>query len=202
MKITAISQQKKNPDRYSIYIDDQFVFGFSQGDLLKSGIKIGQEVTTEELERYRDESELGKAYDKAISYLNIRSRSKQEIADYLKRKKYSTEIANQIITKLENLNLINDLEFARLWVQWRQSKLSSKLKLKQELIQKGVDSEIIERVLEDIDEDQEVEQVKKLIEKYGYRYDSKQKLMAYLSRKGYNYSVIQTALDDSEAIDS
>ncbi|MEX0934272.1 MAG: RecX family transcriptional regulator [Candidatus Saccharimonadales bacterium] len=201
MKITAISQQKKNPDRYSIYADDKFVCGFSQDDLLKSGIKIGQEVTTEELERYRDQSELGKAYDRALGYLNIRYRSKKEIVDYLKRKDYSVEIVDQVISKLEDLNLIDDLEFANLWLQWRQSKLSSKLKLKQELIQKGIDSAIINQVLEDIDEDQEVEQVRKLAEKHGYRYDSQQKLMAYLSRKGYSYSVIQAALDDSEAAD-
>ena len=44
MKITAIKQQVKRQDRYSIYGDGKYLFSFSESELLNSGIKIGQEL--------------------------------------------------------------------------------------------------------------------------------------------------------------
>ncbi len=196
MKITDITQQKKRSDRYSIYIDGEFALGLSQNDLVDLGLKIDQEITPQELEQYRHDSELGKAYDKALNYISIRDRSEKEINDYLYKKQYAQEIIKEVISKLENLGLIDDVKFVHTWIQWRASKLSSKIKIRQELMQKGIDSQIINEALASIDETEEVAKAKELADKYAYRYDSRQKLMAYMSRRGYSYDVIRQAIED------
>ena len=49
MKITAIKQQVKDQSRYSIYIDGKYSFGLSESALIDSGLRIGTEITAEEL---------------------------------------------------------------------------------------------------------------------------------------------------------
>jgi regulatory protein len=68
----------------------------------------------------------------------------------LKRKKLSDEDINQIVIKLESKGYLNDVDFARRWVESRnQLKPTSRRILSQELKQKGVASEIIDEVTSD-----------------------------------------------------
>ena len=47
MIITDIKKQVKDTERYSIYIDNKFVFGLSGVDVLYYRLKIGNEITQE-----------------------------------------------------------------------------------------------------------------------------------------------------------
>lgn len=199
MKVTDITQQSKRQDRYSIYIDDQFAFGVSENHLLRIGLYKGQEITETELETFRQEAETDKAYNQSLNYISIRPRSEREITDYLKRKGYSTEVSSIVVDKLRELQLLDDAAFARSWVQWRQSDSPrSRRKLYDELQKKGVANEIIEDALEAIDEEEQIEALRGLIAKKRHRYSTRQKLMAYLSRQGFPYDLIQKTLEGEE----
>lgn len=196
MKITKIEQQKKRPDRYSVYVNDEFAFGLGESDILRLDLRKGQEISSKELEELENEAEFGKAYDRALSYLDIRPRSSKEIRDYLKRKDYPSSVVSNVLDKLEGAGLVDDMQFARVWVQWRtNAKPRSRLRLIQELKKKGLDNETIDAAIEDIDDETEIQQVEDLIAKHGRRYNSRQKLMAYLSRQGYHYDIIRQALE-------
>lgn len=197
MKITDIKQQKKRPDRYSVYIDGEYSFGLSENDLAYLGLHKGQEFTPQQLEEMRQASVIGKAYDKALNYVSIRPRSQQEITKYLQRKQYQPEIIQEVITKLKKLDLVDDEAFAYKWVEWRQSAAPrSRRRLQAELAQKGIDRAIVDEVLGGIDQFEETEAVKAIITKRGHRYSDRHKLMAYLARQGFNYDVIQAALSE------
>ena len=67
-----------------------------------------------------------------------------------------------------------------------------------ELSQKGVSKEILSRVLEDVPVDEEA-QIMAILEKRGYSgndatREEKQKISAYLGRKGFSYEAIASAL--------
>ena len=47
MKITSIEPQKRNKDRFSIYIDDKFYMGVNQDVVLKHFLTKGMEVDEE-----------------------------------------------------------------------------------------------------------------------------------------------------------
>lgn len=199
MKITRIVQQAKRKDRYSIYVDDQYSFSLSESDLVLQGLSKGQEITAAQIEGMQQVSTTGKAYDKALNYLSIRPRSRHEIEQYLRRKKYRTDIIASVIARLEKLDLINDAVFARSWVEWRQAASPrSRRKLIAELRQKRVDNDIIDQTMGGIDSEIELENLRRLIEKKSHRYSDERRLMAYLAGQGYSYDLIRQALDERD----
>lgn len=52
MIITDIKKQVKDTERYSIYIDNKFVFGLSGVDVLYYRLKIGNEIPQENMMKF------------------------------------------------------------------------------------------------------------------------------------------------------
>lgn len=194
MKITAITAQVKRPGRYSVYVDDKFAFGLGANQLLNLGLVTGQELSGSELDSLKQESEVGKMYDKTLNLLSFRLRSEYELRDYLKRKQQSPAIIEIILNRLSKLGYVDDKQFASRWVENRRLlKPTSSLKLKSELKQKRIANDIIDDVLQD-DTTDEQEVLKQLIERKSKHYPDQQKLMAYLARQGFRYDDIKQAL--------
>lgn len=196
MKITDIKQQVKRADRYSIFVDEKYSFSLSELALLNSGLRIGKELSTDELEALKDTSKRDKAYNRTLSLLARRARSEWEIRDYLKRKDYEPEVTDEIVKRLYGNNLLDDVSFARMWVDNRRLlKKTSRRRLMQELKQKRISEDIIGQVLEE-DETDEVLVLRQLIERKRTqtRYQDEQKLMQYLIRQGFSYGDVKEAL--------
>lgn len=196
MKITDIKQQVNRQDRYSIFVDDKYLFSLSENELMKSGIRINREYSASELDELKETAVLDKAYMRSLDLLARRPRSEWEIRDYLKRKDYEPEIIEIIVKRLKNAKYIDDFAFGKSWVASRRLlKSTSKRKLTQELKQKRLEDSVISRVLDE-DETDEQQVLKELIAKKQNqsRYQDEQKLIAYLLRQGFNYADIKTAL--------
>ncbi|MBA3758084.1 RecX family transcriptional regulator [Candidatus Saccharibacteria bacterium] len=196
MKITAIKQQVKRADRYSIYGDEKYLFSFSEGELLASGIRIGQELDEQRLEELRNKAVVDKAYDRAINLISRRFRSEWELHDYLKRKEYDGNVRDKVVDQLRERGYVNDTDFAKRWVENRRLlKSTSKRRLSQELHQKRIADDIIKEVLE-ADETDELEVLKDLVERKRKqtKYQDDLKLMQYLARQGFSYDLIKESL--------
>lgn len=198
MKITAIKQQVKDQSRYSIYVDDKYSFGLSESALIESGLKIGLDLTKEELEALKDTAKLDKGYTRVLSLIARRPRSEWEIRDYLKRKDYETEFIEQIVERTRERGYIDDEAFARSWVESRRFlKPVSRRKLSLELKQKRVSAEVIDTVLaEDRASTDEREVLRELVARKRGRYPDNLKLMQYLARQGYGYEDIKAVLEE------
>lgn len=200
MKITAIKQQVKRADRYSIYGDKKYLFSFSEGELLSSGIRIGQELDEERLSELKDKAVIDKAYDRAINLVSRRPRSEWELQDYLRRKEYEPHLRDVVIEKLRKRGYVNDEDFAKRWVESRRLlKSMSKRRLSQELRQKRISDEVIQQTLE-ADETDELEILTVLVEKKRgqTKYKDNVKLMQYLARQGFSYDLIKQAMSQEE----
>lgn len=196
MQVTDIKQQVKREGRYSIFVDGKFVFGISENALMTSGLRIGLELTKDELLAYKDAAKTDKAYNQALGQVARRPRSEWEMRDYLKRKDYDPELIQEIIAKLYAGKWLDDLDFARRWVETRRLlKSTSKRRLQQELKAKRVSDDVISQVLEE-DETDELIVLKDLVERKRKqsRYQDDEKLLAYLIRQGYNYGDAKSAL--------
>lgn len=198
MKITAIKQQVKRANRYSVYLDEKYAFSLREAELLKLGLHSGQEISEERLAEYQGESEFGKWYDRTLNLLSFRFRSEWELRDYLKRKECPSGVTDKILNKLSVNGYVNDEEFARRWVENRRlMKATSRRKLSQELQQKRIPRDIIDAVLADDKEvTDEREVLRELVEKKKNRYPDKVKLMQYLARQGYSYDDIKDVLSE------
>lgn len=199
MKVTAIKQQVKRVDRYSIYLDGKYSFSLGEHELLRLGLHSGKELTEEELATYQDESAFGKWFDKTLNLLSFRLRSEWELRDYLRRKDCPPELMDRILNKLSINGYVNDEQFAKRWVENRRlMKATSRRRLSQELRQKRISSDIIDTVLaEDREEIDEQEVLRQLVEKKRPRYPDQLKLMQYLARQGYSYDDIKQVLQES-----
>ncbi len=196
MKITSIQVQIKNASRYSLFVDGKYTFSLSADALLASKITVGQEVSDADIKRFKQLSDNDKAYGLALAYVARRLRSEWELRDYCKRKGYVPALAEEIIGKLSQIGFVDDMTFARRWVENRRLlKATSAKKLRLELRQKRIADDIISTVLAD-DETDERQVLRELVEKKRKqtKYRDDQKLMMYLARQGFNYDDIKAVL--------
>ena len=201
MKVTAIQQQVKNKRRYSVFVDDSYSFSLNQEGILDLGIRVGSELTEHELSQLKKQSEDGKLYDRLIGLLAARPRSRWELESYLTRKKVDDETKQQLLLKLEDKKLINDVDFAQRWVESRRLlKPISTRKLRVELQQKRVPSGVIDQILSE-DKTDELAVLRELVEKKKHIAKYKQdqtKFMQFLARQGFNYGDIKQVLEEQE----
>lgn len=194
MKITALKAQVKNPDRVSVFVDGKFAFGLTLSQVAELGVKNNKTITGEELKNLQKQSGLGKAHMRTIEWLMRRPRSRRELSDYLRRKKYEEDEKEYITSKVERY--LDDEAFARFWVEGRRSvKNKSARSIKAELSQKGIPTEISDKVLTDNDiSDTEV--LQKLITKKQRqtKYQDNKRLIEYLLRQGFAFDDINAAL--------
>jgi regulatory protein len=198
MKITAIRPQQKIRNRYSIYCDDRYSFSVSEAMLLEQGLVAGQELTMADLKKYKQLSSDDNSFNRALRYAAIRNHSQWEMEQYLKRKDVSEDQSAVILARLADLGFIDDKNFANSWVENRRLlKPVSRRRLEQELRQKHVNSEIIKAALEE-DLTEELTVLKNLVAKKRLQssYKDNQRLMGYLSRQGFSYDDIKTAMSD------
>ena len=112
----------------------------------------------------------------------------------------TSEMIQEVVSRLESQNYINDQDFARYFIENRhQNKGISTKRLIQELKIKGIDSDIIEQAIFDQGtgnflRDEEVE-IEKMIKKQLRKTSDRQKIIAYLARQGFSYDLIKTKLD-------
>ena len=207
MRVTSITAQVKNPNRVSVNVDGKYRFSldiFQVGDL---GIRVGKEYSEQELAELETESKFGKLYARALDYVMMRPHSGREVQGYLyrktlstrdkngeKREGYSPALTARVFDRLGQKGYINDVSFARWWVENRNlTKGSSMRKLTAELRAKGVASEVIEQVMNEVGRSDE-DELAKVVAKKRARYPDNQKFMQYLARLGFNYDDIKTAL--------
>lgn len=204
MKITAIRQQVKLKDRYSIYVDESYSFSLSESALLRSGLMLGAELDAEKLSAMQQLSRDDKAYGRVVRYIALRPRSTWEVQDYMRRKDIDEMSQQTILERLKSYGLLDDEAFARSWVESRRLlKPISVRKLQIELQQKHIPREIIDIVLRDdraVTDEREV--LRDVVRRRARRYPDKTKFMQYLARQGFQYEDIKTVLDEELSKDS
>jgi regulatory protein len=196
MKVTALKQQLKRTDRYSIYIDDKYAFSLSQSALIKSQLFTGQELAEERVRQLKKLSSSDKLYNQALRYVAMRLRSVWEMEQYLKRKGASPALTSDILNKLSKIDMINDEKYAHAYISTRRLlRPTSHRKIFFELRQKHIASEVIEDAL-GRDTDTEQAALLSIIERKRQqsKYRDDLKLMQYLARQGFSYDDIKTAL--------
>lgn len=83
LKISKIQVQKKNKQRYSIYIDDQFAFGIAEPILIQFAIRKGMDVNEKDIKKFLEAEFHYSFYQKTLNYLSYGLKSEQEIREYL-----------------------------------------------------------------------------------------------------------------------
>jgi regulatory protein len=99
MKITAIKQQVKNPERASIFIDGKYSFSLTLDELVRERLKNDEEIDGSRLKKLKKISEDGKIRMRALAWAMNRPHSVREFRDYLYRKKGNRQITAELFKK-------------------------------------------------------------------------------------------------------
>jgi len=196
-KITALKHQKKNQDRVSVYLDGRFAFGLPA--IVAASLKPGQSLSDAEIEALKQQGVVEGAYDRALSYLSYRPRSRAEIVTYLERRDVPEGQIGEIVERLERAGLLDDDAFARYWVENREQFRPRGLHaLRYELRRKGISDEVIERALASIDVSASAYRAAEGKARQLRHLDPvtfRRKLLDYLARRGFEYEVAQDATE-------
>ncbi|HVX58585.1 MAG TPA: RecX family transcriptional regulator [Candidatus Saccharimonadales bacterium] len=198
MKVTAIKQQVKNPERVSIFVDEKYEFSLSLDELVRYGLKNGAELDKADVKKYKKISEDGKLRARSLEWLLNRPHSTREFKDYLYRKKADADLGQKLIDEFTKKGYLDDAKFASWFIELQGRRNKSHRAIRAELLKKGISGEILDNVLEaePIDEQQSL---KELIDKKRRlsRYKNDElKLKQYLTRQGFSYSDVNEALKD------
>jgi len=196
MLITAIEPRRKSLS--ALFIDGEFAMNIDTETLLKSGFKLGRELTDEQLHELIQSSESRRASEKALYLLEHRSHSQKELADKISRVT-TREAAEQAAQHMVDIGLVNDEEYARsLAANLLGSKGFSASRTQQELLQKGIDKELAQQIIEEIAPDP-VKKITALIHKKYIRTlndeKGRRRSIAALQRLGFRWDDIRTALN-------
>ena len=193
--ITLLQVQKRNKERVNIFLDGEYAFAVGMNVALT--LKKGQVLSVAETDELKQDGETDLAYQRAMRYLGMRPRSSAEIVTYLKRKEYDEAIVDVVVKRLHEHGYLDDDAFARFWVENRNRfRPRGAQALRYELRQKGVERETIEATLEEQDEDGAAwAAAEPKIGRWAdlEKLEFEQKLMAFLSRRGFRFDVCRRA---------
>jgi regulatory protein len=196
-EITALKAQKKNPNRISVYLDGEYAFGLAR--IVAAWLRIGQQLSEEEVDRLKQQDSLEVAYQKALRFLGYRPRSEVEIQRKLSEQGYMEDVVTTVIQRLKENGFLGDEQFAHDWVENRTTfRPRSKRMLALELRQKGVGEEAIQRAMAETgDEDNLAYQsaIKYVHRLAGADWETfRKRLGAFLLRRGFSYGTIAPIL--------
>ncbi len=184
--------------RVKIYINNDFAFVLYKGEISKYGLKEGQEIPSNTYSVIMNKL-FDRGKERALYMLDKSYKTKRYVMDKLKAGLYPERIIDKVVSFLEDINLINDLRYAEMYIDYKRGSKSKK-QIVQDLYVKGVDKKLIDQAFEESDFS-DTESLKKYIEKRKNKYDLSdrkdiQKFYSYLVSKGYSYGDVKDALRD------
>jgi regulatory protein len=134
-------------------------------------------------------------------------RTRKQLADALRKREIPDDVAEGVLSRFEEVGLINDSAFAEAWVESRHhGRGLARRALAQELRTKGVDSTLIDEAVSQLDSEQEEATARDLVARKlratrGLDRDKRlRRLAGMLARKGYPQGmalrVVRQALEE------
>lgn len=200
-KITKIEYQKKNKDRFNVYLDGEYGFSLDMDILLQYSLEKNMELSLELIDDILEAEERISVYNYGIYILARRAKSEYEIRLKMEEKGFHPPLIDNAIEKLKEKKYLDDEKYCQLFINYKINNNDGILKIKNALYHKGIDRKIIEEKIRDISpEDEEARAIivgrKKLS---SLRDEDKRKRMVklsnYLLGKGFQYHVVIKAVE-------
>lgn len=196
--ITSLQVQKHNRDRVNIYVDGVFAVGTAV--ILAAGLKVGQYLSDADLARLKDRDNVEQAHEAALNLLSYRPRSESEIRRALQKRDVPDEVVDVVVERLTSAGLLNDLEFARYWIENRSQFRPRGLRaLQYELREKGISEAVAAQALAQVNEQTAA---RKVAADAMHRFrrtppaDLRRKVITYMARRGFSYETIAPLVEE------
>jgi regulatory protein len=153
--ITALNADPQDPNKVHIFVDGRHALVVSLDVATSEHLVVGQPCPPGRLERIYAAEQQQQVYEFALNFLTYRPRSSREVEQRLRKKGYTPSQVDSAVERLQRQGYVDDREFARFWINNRQtfSPRGPRL-LRSELRQKGVSQEVVDEVLAEHREEQ------------------------------------------------
>jgi regulatory protein len=147
-----------------------------------------------------------RARDICLRLLTGNARTRKQLADALRKREIPDEVADEVLSRFEEVGLIDDAAFAAAWVESRHAGRGlARRALAQELRTRGVASTVVEEAVSQLDADDEASAARALVDRKlrsttGLERQTRmRRLVGMLARRGYSeglaFRVVREALD-------
>lgn len=196
MQITELKKSERKKGRFLVKLEDGSILRVTEEELLRLGLREGQELDSGELAALRASASASAARAQAVDIIGSRALSKRELTDRLVKKGSGQEDARAAADWLEDIGAVDDAAYAAALVRHYGGKGFGPARVKEELRRRGVDRSLWDEALEEMPEAAEV--LDELIRKKrkGDLSDPKEKkrISDGLMRRGFAWSDIRAAM--------
>jgi regulatory protein len=201
--LTRMTEQKRRPNRRNVYLDGRFAFGVNLNVVAQFHLKVGLELTNQQVQAIQQGEVRQECLDKALRYLERRLHSRHELQVRLTRLEYGPEVIEEVLNDLQRLGYVDDERFARTKaLSAAQHKHHGKRRAMLELIKAGVDRPVADRALENVyDVHDSLATARQLAMKKAdslRRLDpltARRRLAGMLLRRGFDYDTVRPVID-------
>ena len=202
--VTQITEHPRKPGRYVIDVDGGEFAIVNAETLAETKTRVGVVVDDPLAARLRDAAEDVAMYDRALNLLAFRARSARELQRRLTMKGESRDRAERVVSRLRDVGLIDDADFARQLARSKVSSGASRRRVQQELFKKGVPRDVADEAVADVLEEEQVDEVAVAERVARKRLPSlasadaatqRRRLYAFLARRGHDSETIRTVMD-------
>ena len=195
--ITRLVQTAARSNKVRVFLDGVYAFSLPLAIVLE--LKIGQDLSSEHVEKLLRSARQQDCLASAERFLSNRPHSENELQQKLLRRGFSQAEVADTLAKLKKTGLIDDLHFASFWTENREAfRPRSKYLTALELKRKGVAQEIIEQTTIQTDDALNAYHaaIKKARVLGTLEYETfLRRLGQYLARRGFGYEVIKRTVN-------
>ncbi len=200
MTVTQLTALGKG--RYKVYIEDSPAFVLYRGELNRLGIREGEEITEGNLREIQEEILPLRAKKRAMNLLQKREYTTAALREKLRDGEYPEACVEEAVAYVESYGYVDDLRYARDFIVYNLDR-KSRTRIEQDLMRKGIQKDTVRAVFEELEEEgtrqDEASMIRTLLDKK--KYDAKnadaqekQRMYAFLYRKGFHADAINRAL--------
>lgn len=145
-----------------------------------------------------------RAKEVALTYLAYQDRTEWQVRNKLDQKGFTGDVIDAVIVRLRRVNLLNDHEYARRFVETRiEDRPMGEMRLTHDLLKRGIPRDVIDDVLSEFGNGIGSEQsALTVLRQYSYRYrglapeKTKQRMFGLLSRRGFDADTARRAVEN------
>lgn len=204
MIVTELAEMDRS--RSKVYIDGEFAFVLYKGELRRYKIRVGEPLEEGIYREIMDLILVKRARLRCMSLLKNRPYTERQLRDKLQQGGYPERVSDLAVDYLKSYGYLNDLSYAEDYIEYHCS-TRSRRRIEQDLTGKGVSRELVRQAFARWEEQggqiEEEKQIRAWLDKKAYDFHTtdpkqKQRMMAFLYRKGFSAELIRRVLNCDE----
>ena len=203
MQVVNINYSKSK-EVFEVVFEDETKLLLNYNIFEKYKVSVDMYFSEDEILEMKYFSDIERAKSRAINYISGKLKTKYEVRLKLKENGFAEDVIDEVLDILEKDEYLNDKVYCEIFIEDKK-KLNGygKNKIKSLLIQKGISKNIFEDFLNEFEYDEEFDNALKmgikklkLLSNEEDNFKKKQKIINYLTYRGFGFDVINDVLKE------